>query len=127
MRFLEAEVNNVSNEHDKNVEFTYQVSLVLNPENYNLSIKRLFDKAMDSQKEMGKTDADYLNDLRKIHYDYEKEANMYGIFDFKAMVIKFERKIECTKIKFIIGAECYEHLSKNFETLSRSALVLKKI
>ena len=123
------EVANVTNGNgnDNKIEFIYQASLVLSPDNYNTSIKRIIDKANDSQKEMGKTDIDYLNDVKAIHTVYKKEANMYGIFDFQAVVLKFERKVDRTKIKFVIETECSEHFSKNFEILSRSSLVLKKI
>lgn len=127
MWLLEMEVSNVTNGNDNKIEFTYQASLVLSPDNYNTAINRTINKYNDAQREMGKTDEDYLNDIKTIHYNYNKEAGMYGIFDFKAVVLKFERKVDCTKIKFLIGTECSEHFSKNFEILSRSSLVLKKI
>ena len=127
MWLLEMEVSNPTNGNDNKIEFTYSASLVLNPDNYNTAISRIINKATDAQREMGKTDIDYLNDIKTIHHNYGKEARMYGIFDFKAVVLKFERKADCTKIKFLIGTECSEHFSKNFEILSRSSLVLKKI
>lgn len=77
MWFLEVEVSNVTNGNDKNVELTYEASLVLDPSNYNTSIRRLVNKATDSQKEMFKSDEEYLNDLMNIHYNYEKESKMY--------------------------------------------------
>lgn len=127
MWLLEMEVSNVTNGNDNKIEFTYQASLVLSPDNYNTAIKRIINKSNDAQKEIGKTDADYLMEVRAVHTGYRKEADMYGIFDFKAVVLKFERKADCTKIKFLIGTECSEYFSKNFEILSRSSLVLKKI
>lgn len=104
----------------------YNLSLVLNPVNYNRNLSGNLAKFENPQKEIFNNDEEFLNNANKIHRDYEKESEMYGIYDFKATVMKFERKTKTRQVKFLVDSSVAEYFLKNFNELHRSAVVLEK-
>lgn len=64
--------------------------------------------------------------MEKIHYDYSQEAKLFGTYDFKASIIKFERKTKNRQLKFLVDHSVAKWISDNFHNLHRSALVLKR-
>jgi hypothetical protein len=110
----------------ESLDMTYTISLVLNPTNYNLTISRLIDKYNNPQKEIFNNDAEYIASVKKAHTDYSNESGLYGIFDFSATVLKFERKTKSRQVKFLINSNVAEYFLKNFDNLHRSAIVLEK-
>lgn len=104
----------------------YNLSLVLNPVNYNRNLSGNLSTYQNPQKEIFNNDEEFLNNAHKIHRDYEKESEMYGIYDFKATVMKFERKPKTRQVKFLIDSSVAEYFRKSFNDLHRSAIVLEK-
>ena len=106
------------------LEMTYNMSTVLNPIGYNQSMDRLIDKYKNPQKEMFTNDEEFVKEARIIHSNYEKESALTGIFDFKATVLKFERKTKSRQVKFFIQPHVAEYFLKSFDNIHRTVLVL---
>lgn len=104
----------------------YSLSLVLNPINYNRNLNGNISKYENPQKEIFNNDEEFLNNSRKIISDYEKESELYGIYDFESSLIKLARKPKCTQVTFFITADVAEYFRANFYNLHQSAIVIER-
>lgn len=108
------------------IEMSYDVSVILSPENYDQALRNNLGKFTNPQRELFENEERFIRDMEKIHYDYAQESKLFGIYDFKASIMKFERKPKNRQIKFIVDSSVAVWFSNNFHNVHRSAIVLNK-
>lgn len=108
------------------LEMSYKISIVLDPDNYERDIARQIEKFKNPQQDLFEEAEDYIEKVQKIHDIYAKDAAMFWIFDFNAEVSKYERKTETKQVKFIIDRSAARYFLENVSQLYKTSLVLSK-
>jgi len=114
------------NSNIEEFEMFYDVSIVLDPKEQNRQLDVLVKKATGKQLNMETITGEIQRSMENIHNEYENNLKIFPPVDFKAGLIKMEKKSGGKQlIQLCVDTEAAIKISKLTENLDKAAIVLK--
>jgi len=107
-------------------EMFYDVSLVLDPAEYNRQLKFLVAEANSKQMSLESITGKIATEMGNIHHKYENETQIFAPVDFRAALLKMEKKaVGKQLLQLCIDTDAAVKISKLVNNLDKAAIVLR--